>query len=236
MQKRKLPLKPCPKPPSTPPTIAQRAKLSNLPTTAPSVTGSSTDDGSQHSIATTSLLLDDASFVHDSGVSQPAGFEAVTNVSEPLVLGVLDKVMGDVTEIVARAHSHSYEPRPALNQARKEEMRSKSFGPTINSLQRAYSKLLHENFDNQWSSEIAARVRDLAAAIVWKLDMNATEASEEGRELMGEMLEHLQVEFKWEKIVKILELAANIARTEKAYAYKRESTYQAKLREKRNSS
>lgn len=235
MQKRKLLLKPCPKPPSAPPTIAQRRKLSNLPTTAPSVTGSSTDDGSQHSIATTSLLLDDAGFVHDSGVSQLAGSEAVMGV-EPLVQGVLDKVMGDVTENVERAHSHSYEPRPALNQARKEEMRSKSFGPTINSLQRAYSKLLHENFDNQWSSEIAGRVRDLAAAIVWKLDVNATEATEEGRELMVEMLEHLQVEFKWEKILKILESAANIARTEKANAYKHAKTCQDKLREKRNSS
>ncbi len=235
MQKRKLLLKPCPKPPSAPPTIAQRRKLSNLPTTAPSVTGSSTDDGSQHSIATTSLLLDDAGFVHDSGVSQPAGSEAVMGV-EPLVQGVLDKVMGDVTENVERAHSHSYEPRPALNQARKEEMRSKSFGPTINSLQRAYSKLLHENFDNQWSSEIAGRVRDLAAAIVWKLDVNATEATEEGRELMVEMLEHLQVEFKWEKNLKILESAANIARTEKANAYKHAKTCQDKLREKRNSS
>ena len=108
----------------------------------------------------------------DSGVSnllaQPrSGSEAATNVSEQLVQGVLDKVMGDVTEIVAQAHYHSYEPLPALNKARKEEMRSKSFGPTINSLQRAYSKLLHENFENEWSSEISGNVQDLAAAIVW---------------------------------------------------------------------
>ena len=163
MQKRKPNscLKPCPKPPSTSPTIAQRAKLSSRPTTAPSTTGSSTGSGSQHST--------DAGFVHDSGASQPAVSEAVTYVPELLVQGVLDQVMGDVTEIVARAHSHSYAPRPALNQARKEEMRSKSFTPTINSLQRAYSKLLHENFEDQWSSEIAGNVRDLAAAIVWKL-------------------------------------------------------------------
>ena len=237
MQKRKpnTGLKPCPKPHSAPPTIAQRAKLSNRPTTAPSVTGSSTGGGSQHSTATTSLLFADAGFVHDSGVSQPAGSEAVTNVSEQLVQSVLDKVMGDVTEIVARAHSHSYEPRPALNQARKEEMRSKSFGPTINSLQRAYSKLLHENFENQWSSEIAGKVRDLAAAIVWKLSVNAREATEEGRELMIEMLEHLQVEFKWEKNLKILESAADIAGIEKANAYKRAKTCQDNLREMRNS-
>ena len=43
-----------------------------------------------------------------SGATQPAGSEAATKVSEQLVQGVLDKVMGDVTEIVARAHYHSY--------------------------------------------------------------------------------------------------------------------------------
>ena len=126
-----------------------------------------------------------------SGVTQPAGSEAAINVSEQLVQGVLDKVMADVTEIVARAHYHSYEPLPALN---------KSFGPTINSLQRAYSRLLHENFENEWSSEISGNVRDLAAAIIWKLSVKSEVAAEEGQELMIKMLEHLQVEFKWEKI------------------------------------
>ena len=94
-----------------------------------------------------------------SSVTQPAEFEAATNVSEQLVQGMLDKAMGDVTEIVARAHYNSFRPLPALNKARKEEMRSRSFGLTINSLQRAYSKLLHENFENEWSSEIAGNVR-----------------------------------------------------------------------------
>ena len=142
--------------------------------------------------------------------------------------------MRDVTEIVARAHYRSYEPLPVLNKARKEEMRSKSFGPTINSLQRAYSKLLHENFENEWSSEISGNVRDLAAAIVWKLSVKSEEAAEEGQELMIKMLEHLQVEFKWEKILKILESAADIAGIEKANAYKRANTCHGNLQEKRH--
>ena len=66
-----------------------------------------------------------------SGVTQPAGVEAPTNVSEQLVQGVLDKLMRDVTEIVVRAHYKSNEPLPELNKARKEEMRNKSFGPTL---------------------------------------------------------------------------------------------------------
>ena len=220
MQKRKpnTCLKPCPKPSSAPPTIAQRAKLSSRPTTAPSTTGSSTGSGSQHST--------DAGFVHDNGAAKPASSEAVTYVSELLVQGVLDQVMGDVTEIVARTHSHSLAPRPALNQARKEEMRSKSFTPTINSLQRAYSKLLHENFEDQWSSEIAGNVRDLAAAIVWKLGVKDLKAAEEGREVVIEMLEHQQVEFKWEKNLTTLKSAVDIARIERENAYKRLKTSQ----------
>ena len=114
-------------------------------------------------------------------------------------------------------------------------MRSKSFGPTINSLQRAYSKLLHENFENEWSSEISGNVQDLADAIEWKLSVKSEEAAEEGRELMIKMLEHLQVEFKWEKILKILESAADIAGIEKANAYTRAKTCQDNLREKRHS-
>ena len=67
-----------------------------------------------------------------SGVTQPAGVEVPSNVSEQLVQGVLDKLMRDVTEIVVRAQYKSNEPLPELNKARKEEMRNKSFEPTLN--------------------------------------------------------------------------------------------------------
>ena len=85
-------------------------------------------------------------------------------------------------------------------------MRRKSFGPTLSSLRRAYLKLLHENFENNWSSGISRNVRDLAAAIVWKLDANTIDAKEEGQELMIKMLEHVQIEFKWEKFYRSLSL------------------------------
>jgi hypothetical protein len=47
------------------------------------------------------------------------------------------------------------------------------------------------------------------------------------------MLEHLQVEFKWEKIVTILESAADIARSEKENAYRHAKISQDQLREVR---
>ena len=236
MQKRKSKTssKLCPKPPSTPPTIAQRARQSNRPTSAPSITGSSTGGVSQHSTAPTSLLSAVAGFVHDSDVSQPAGSEVVADVSEQLVQGVLLKVMGDVTTIVARAHYHIDKPRSVFSQAREEEMSSKFFGPTINSLKRAYVQLHHENFENQWCSETAGIVRDLTETIAWKLSMNGRYANWEGLKLLMDMLELLRVMFRWEKNLKILEAATDEARVEKANAYQRAKTCQDKLRSMRH--
>ena len=161
--------------------------------------GSAQASGASRDSGVTQPAGSSTNISRSSGVTQPAGSEAATNVSEQLVQGVLDKLMRDVTEIVARAHYKSNEPLPEFNKARKEEMRSKSFGPTLNSLQRAYSKLLHENFESGWSSEISGNLRDLAAAIVWKLNVKSKDAAEEGHELMIKMMENLQIEFKWEK-------------------------------------
>ena len=147
---------------------------------------------------------------HFSGVRQPAGSEAAGNVTKELIGDVLHTIMRHVTEIVATAHQPSDEPRPALDKSRKLEMRSKSFGPTVHSLQRAYSKLLHENFENEWSSQLAANVRNLTDAIAWKLSVHSEVRAEEGKRLVSSMLEHLQGEFKWEKIITILESAADI--------------------------
>ena len=83
-----------------------------------------------------------------SGVTQPAGTKIPSNISHPRVQGVLENLMHDVENIVVKAHRKSFEPLPELDKARKEEMRRKSFGPTLSSLQRAYLKLLHENFEN----------------------------------------------------------------------------------------
>ena len=165
----------------------------------------------------------------DSGVTQPAGY-----VSEQLVQGLLDKLMDDVTEIVAQAHQESLEPLPALDKHRKQEMRSNPLD-LLAKLQRAYSKLLHHTFNNEWSSEIAGSVRNLATAIVSKLIVKSEEAADEGRALIIQMLEHKQVEFKWEKILQILESAADTVGIEKANAYKRAKTWHDNVREERRS-
>ena len=85
-------------------------------------------------------------------------------------------------------------------------MRGAPFGSTLSSSQRAYSKLLHEAYDDQCSSEAAASARKLAHTILWKLSSSCCESVEEGRGLMEEMLEYLQVEFKYARILSILQL------------------------------
>ena len=50
------------------------------------------------------------------------------------------------------------------------------------------------------------------------------------------MLEHLQLEFKWEKVVAILESAADVARAEKANTYQDVRSCQDSLREIRRES
>ena len=65
--------------------------------------------------------------------------------------------------------------------------------------------------------------------------MKSEEAADEGQEIMIKMLEHLMLEFTWEKILKILESAEDIAGNEKANAYKRAKTCQDNLRGLRHS-
>ena len=152
-----------------------------------------------------------------------------------MLANMLQQLKDEITPIMKHAHQPSLMSSPAMNEARKIEMKQVAFGTTLNSLQRAYSKLLHETFESQWSSEVAANVRNLADAVVWKLTTNCKESAVvEVEGLIVKMLEHLQDEFKWEKILKIVESAADVARTEKAKAYQEARACQNQLRATRN--
>ena len=94
--------------------------------------------------------------------------------ADVMLANMLQQLKDEITPIMYNAHQPSLMPSPAMNEARKIEMKRVAFGTTLNSLQRAYSKLLHETFESQWSSEVAANVRNLADAVVWKLTANLT--------------------------------------------------------------
>ena len=67
--------------------------------------------------------------------------------------------------------------------------------------------------------------------MVWKLNGISEKTADEGIQIMHKMLEHLWVEYKWGRIVKILECAMDYAGVQKASAYKRAKTCEAKLLE-----
>ena len=166
----------------------------------------------------------------DSGVTQLAA-----SVNEPLVQRLLDELMEGMTKILAQAPNlQSLVPLPALEKHRRQEGGG-SHSDLLAKLSRAYTRLLHHTFQNKCSSEIADSVQNLATAIVSKLSLKSKDAANEGRALIVQMLEEKQIEFKWAKIMLILESAADTGEIQAANAYKRMKTCQDKLREERSS-
>ena len=134
-----------------------------------------------------------------------------------MVAVVLEKLMVAVTTAVLEPHHISTERRSAINTARRIKMRRQRFRTILNSLEPTYSKLLHETFENQWDSEIADTVGVLEDTVVHKLNAKFDmDSAEKGEHLMHAMLEHVRLEFKWSKMLAILESAAEVARQEKA--------------------
>ena len=154
-----------------------------------------------------------------------------TSVISILQRDLLESLKQEVLTIVGTALEGNPEPPIVRDRTWKLEVRSKAFGTTVNSLQRAYAKMLHEVIDDERSFEVAANVRNLASAVAWKLEVNCPKHAEEGMRLMEEMLSHFDDEFCWVKIVAILEGAAKVARTKKAESYLDALACQEQLRE-----
>ena len=137
--------------------------------------------------------------------------------------------MDDMESMIVTAHTN--EPCAPKDKTWRLDMRAQGFGYTVNSLQRAYSRLLHETLTEEWSSDVAANVRNLADAIKWQLKCSCPEEAEEGIDRMKKMLEYRQVEFKWERIIEILDSALEVARTKKAQYYRQARASEEELRE-----
>ena len=84
----------------------------------------------------------------------------------------------------------STQSRPVLNKKRKEDMRMSAFNSTMNTLERAYTKLLHSTLEDERSEEMAATVRDMGDAIQHKIKQHSLVSSEEGSQGLRNMMEH----------------------------------------------
>ena len=99
----------------------------------------------------------------------------------------------------------------------------------ITKLQIAYAKFLDETFYKKRSCILQGKVRELAGDMVWKLNGISEKTADEGIQIMHKMLEHLWVEYKWGRIVKILQCAMDYAGVQKANACRQVKIYENKL-------
>ena len=159
-----------------------------------------------------------------SGISQlvdhPSGPRWVASHACTILCDkVLNIVYQDILDATSVAHVPRSHPRPQIDTNRIVEMRSKTFSNTINSLERAYCKHLHETIEHQYSTDIAAAVRNLHDAVMHKLKVNCAEEANEGERIVQDMLGHCLEEFNWDHAAQVLQEATSRALQKKAEAY-----------------
>ena len=164
----------------------------------------------------------------DSGVHKICDVAKPQTLADRLVKGVLGTLK---KEVANRISSACYNERGSSLSLQHRSSCDLQLDLHITKLQLAYARFLDETFYKKWSCIRQGKVRELAGDMVWKLNGISEKTADEGIQIMHKMLEHLWVEYKWGRIVKILECAMDYAGVQKASAYKRAKTCEAKLLE-----
>ncbi len=164
----------------------------------------------------------------DSGVHKICDVAKPQTLADRLVKGVLGTLK---KEVANRISSACYNERESSLSLQHRSSCDLQLDLHITKLQLAYARFLDETFYKKWSCTRQGKVRELAGDMVWKLNGISEKTADEGIQIMHKMLEHLWVEYKWGRIVKILECAMDYAGVQKASAYKRAKTCEAKLLE-----
>jgi len=164
----------------------------------------------------------------DSGVHKICDVAKPQTLADRLVKGVLGTLK---KEVANRISSACYNERESSLSLQHRSSCDLQLDLHITKLQLAYARFLDETFYKKWSCIRQGKVRELAGDMVWKLNGISEKTADEGIQIMHKMLEHLWVEYKWGRIVKILECAMDYAGVQKASAYKRAKTCEAKLLE-----
>ena len=164
----------------------------------------------------------------DSGVHKICDVAKPQTLADRLVKGVLGTLK---KEVANRISSACYNERESSLSLQHRSSCDLQLDLHITKLQLAYARFLDETFYKKWSCIRQGKVRELAGDMVWKLNGISEKTADEGIQIMHKMLEHLWVEYMWGRIVKILECAMDYAGVQKASAYKRAKTCEAKLLE-----
>ena len=154
--------------------------------------------------------------------SADSGVHKICDVAKPQTLAdvLVKRVLGTLKKEVAnRISSACYNEREnALSMQRCNLQVKLSYQLHITKLRLAYARFLDETFYKKWSCIRQGKVRELAGDMVWKLNGISEKTADERIQIMHKMLEHLWVEYKWGRIVKILQCAADYAVVQKARA------------------
>ena len=153
--------------------------------------------------------------------SADSGVHKICDVAKPQTLAdvLVKRVLGTLKKEVAnRISSACYNERESSLSLQHRSSCDLQLDLHITKLQFAYARFLDETFYKKWSCIRQGKVRELAGDMVWKLNGISEKTADERIQIMHKMLEHLWVEYKWGRIVKILQCAADYAVVQKARA------------------
>ena len=162
--------------------------------------------------------------------SADSGVHKICDVAKPQTLAdvLVKRVLGTLKKEVAnRISSACYNERESALSMQHSNLQVDLH---ITKLRLAYARFLDETFYKNQVPELAGdMVWKLAGAMVWKLNGISEKTADEGIQIMHKMLEHLWVEYKWGRIVKILQCAMDYAGVQKANACRQVKIYENKL-------
>ena len=182
----------------------------------------STSVASQH--AATFQYVDIApSSASTSVASQHAAtFQPPLEFSNELQDEVLQWTYQSFMETMQALHQQSTHTRPCLDRSRIQEMQRNTLSSTINTLHRAYAKLLREGAETGVSrDDLIATVRNLAVAIRHKFRTNRPENAAEAHDQLKHMLQNLKEEHVWRRVADVFRQAALQAAENAERAYER---------------
>ena len=155
-----------------------------------------------------------------------ATFQSPVELSDELKDEVLQWTYQSIMETMQALHQESTHTRPYLDRSRRKEMQRNTLSSTMNTLHRAYQKLLRAgaeagSTETHSRDDLAATVRDLADAISHKFQTNRPENAAEAQRQLKLMLKTLLEEHMWRRVADVLRQAASQAAENAERAYER---------------
>ena len=155
-----------------------------------------------------------------------ATFQSPVELSNELKDEVLQWTYQSFMETMEALHQQSTHTRPCLDRSRIQEMQRNTLSSTMNTLHRAYQKLLREgaetgSTETHSRDDLAATVRDLTDAIMHKFRTNRPENAAEAQRQLRLMLQNLMEEHVWRRVADVLQQAASQATENAERTYER---------------